>query len=1039
MCRQCECGAFCFKDESKGFCCSNGLISLDAFPPPPPFLDQLLDGTDNASMNFKKNIRYYNNAFQMTSFGYHEAAVPGWNPTIRVQGQVYHLIGTLLPHNINTPSFLQVYFIDSREEEVAIRQNKKLHRGILRQLTEIMHANNSYVQNLKSAKDELLAEKNMKVIIREDKRPQGEHSRRFNKQQSSEIAILMDNEPTATRDIVLRLKDGGLKRISELHRSYDPLQYPLIFMYGTDGYNIYMTNASGKKITQQQYYSYHLQVRQENDVHKYCRLFQQLIVDWYCKTETERLMFIRREQKTLRADSYQSLHDTLCENDGDPNNIGQRIVLPSTFVGGPRYMHEKQNDAMAYIRKFGCADLFITMTCNPKWTDITENLLPGQAANDRPDIVSRVFKLKLRKLMDMIKKGIFGTPRAWLYSIEFQKRGLPHAHILVWLLPSEKIRPNDINLAVCAEIPDPEENPDLHKLVMSHMIHGPCGAINQKNCCMDQTTKKCTKKCPKAFHATTDQGEDSYPKYRRRSEEDGGHVGKLKNSVIITNQWVVPYNPYLLHQFNCHINVEICRSIKSIKYVLKYVHKGTDQAVFQLQKAGTAQQEDHQQNNMDEISMFQNARYIGSIEAGWRLLGNDIHERFPMVQRLSVHLENGQRVYFRQDNAMDRAHGPPPATTLTAFFQLCNEDPSAIKLKYPEVPEQYTWQLTRKQWQKRKRGKAIGRMYTISPRQGECYFLRLLLNVVKGPKSYDHLKTVNGEVCATFREARQKQGLLEDDQHLQLAMEEACATQSPKLLRDLLAIILVSCNPSQPGHLWVNFRDHLAEDFLISFRREVGDEAAQYTDTIYNQAVCAIEDQLLALAVNMFNKLLMSEFPGDATAFTSIDTATSDEEAVLYPQELLNSIEMSGLPPHELILKVGAPIILLRALQPPKINNGTRCVVKRLQSNMIEATIACGPFQGEAVLLPRIPLEPTDSPLPFTFRRLQFPIKPAFALTINKSQGQTFSVLGADLREPCFSHGMFYVAVSRTGSCQTLTLLAPKQETRSVVYPEALN
>ncbi|KAL8616708.1 hypothetical protein ACOMHN_031690 [Nucella lapillus] len=215
-----------------------------------------------------------------------------------------------------------------------------------------MHANNSYVQNLKSAKDELLAEKNMKVIIREDKRPQGEHSRRFNKQQSSEIAILMDNEPTATRDIVLRLKDG----------------------------------------------------------------------------ETERLMFIRREQKTLQADSYQSLHDTLCENDGDPNIIGQRIVLPSTFVGGPRYMHEKQNNVMAYIRKFGCADLFITMTCNPKWTDITENLLPGQAANDRPDITSRVFKLKLRKLMDMIKKGIFGTPRAWLYSIEFKKEDC-HMHI----------------------------------------------------------------------------------------------------------------------------------------------------------------------------------------------------------------------------------------------------------------------------------------------------------------------------------------------------------------------------------------------------------------------------------------------------------------------------------------------------------------------------------------------------------------------------------------------------------------------------------
>ncbi|KAL8573082.1 hypothetical protein ACOMHN_010511 [Nucella lapillus] len=92
-------------------------------------------------------------------------------------------------------------------------------------------------------------------------------------------------------------------------------------------------------------------------------------------------------------------------------------------------------------------------------------------------------------------------------------------------------------------------------------------------------------------------------------------------------------------------------------------------------------------------------------------------------------------------------------------------------------------------------------MYTISLRLGECYFLLLLLNVVKSPKSYDDLKTVNGEVCATFSEACQKQGLLEDDKHLQLVIEEACATQSPKLLRDLLAIILVSCNPSQHGHL----------------------------------------------------------------------------------------------------------------------------------------------------------------------------------------------------------------------------------------------
>ena len=115
-----------------------------------------------------------------------------------------------------------------------------------------------------------------------------------------------------------------------------------------------------------------------------------------------------------------------------------------------------------------------------------------------------------------------------------------------------------------------------------------------------------------------------------------------------------------------------------------------------------------------------------------------------------------------------------------------------------------------------------------------------------------------------------------------------------------------------------------------------------------------------------------------------------------------------------------------------------RRVVTRLHRNVIEAKISCGPYKGDTVLIPRIPLEPTDTLLPFQFRRLQFPLKPAFAMTINKSQGQTFSSLGADLTVPCFTHGMLYVAVSRSGRAETMTILAPNNETRNVVYPEAL-
>lgn len=190
--------------------------------------------------------------------------------------------------------------------------------------------------------------------------------------------------------------------------------------------------------------------------------------------------------------------------------------------------------------------------------------------------------------------------------------------------------------------------------------------------------------------------------------------------------------------------------------------------------------------------------------------------------------------------------------------------------------------------------------------------------------------------------------------------------------------------------------------------------------------------------VNRLNNKLTEEFPGDARLYRSVDTAMTDGEAVQYPVELLNSLELSGMPPHRLTLKIGVPIMILRSLEPPKTTNGTRCIVTRLHENVIEAKISCGPYKSDTVLLPRIPLIPSDSDLPFTFRRLQFPVKPCFAMTINKSQGQTFKAMGVDLSTPPFTHGMMYVAASRAGTPRNLTILAPNQQTRNVVYREAL-
>ncbi|CAF4836778.1 unnamed protein product [Pieris macdunnoughi] len=572
----------------------------------------------------------------------------------------------------------------------------------------------------------------------------------------------------------------------------------------------------------------------------------------YVKVETERLIFIRLNQAKLRPEEYIHLRDAI-NADGNAQNVGRKTILPATYVGSPRHMHEYAQDAMSYVRHYGTPDLFITFTCNPKWTEIQKELFNSQSPIDRHDITARVFKMKLKSLMDFIvKHRVFGETRCWMYSVEWQKRGLPHAHILIWLV--ERIRPNEIDNVISAEIPDNNEDPLLHEVITKNMIHGPCGILNPISPCMVEG--KCSKRYPRQLVAETITGNDGYPLYRRRSIEDNGKSTIVKvnrQDIEIDNCWVVPFSPLLCKAYKAHINVEFCHSVKSIKYICKYVNKGSDMAVF-----GVAAE-----NSNDEVTQYQMGRYVSSNEGMWRIFSFPIHERHPTVVHLAVHLENGQRVYFTDANVLQRVDRPP-STTLTSFFEMCQNDDFARTLLYSEMPRYYTWNQSSKQFQRRKRGQpvpgyprvfstdALGRLYAVHPSQDECFYLRLLLVNVRGPTSFKHLRTINGVLCGTYREACQHLGLLENDTHWDHTLEDAVISSNAKQIRTLFSIILSTCFPSTPTDLWHKYKDHMAEDILHQMRLRTSNADLQMNEEIHNEALILIEDMCLMLT----NKLL---------------------------------------------------------------------------------------------------------------------------------------------------------------------------------------
>ncbi|XP_031127618.1 uncharacterized protein LOC116029715 [Ipomoea triloba] len=615
-------------------------------------------------------------------------------------------------------------------------------------------------------------------------------ARTYNLPTVSEVATLIvgDLDPTmGQRDILVETNTGGLKRINELNSAYLPLQYPILFPYGEDGYrediqfNTSQNQQSGGRVrvSQREFFAYRIHDRfNEVSTMLYARrLFQQFLIDAYTMVKSSKLLYIRNNQKALRCEAYKGLLDALTRGEVDTS--------------------------------------------------------------------------KQAETMDKIS----------------------------------------------TEIPDKEVDIDYYKAVEEFMIHGPCGIERPKSPCM--VNKRCSKHFPKKFLYVSTWDDDGYPIYQRR---DNGRTVE-KNGVQLDKRYIVPHNRYLLLKYKAHINVEWCNQSRSIKYFFKYVNKGNDRVTTEFYNSTT---DDWSNDVVDEISMYYDCRYVSACKAAWQLLSFDVQFRHPPVERLSFHLLDCQSVVFEDDDRIENVLNRPTVnlSMFTVWFDANKKYDLAKELPYIDMPTKFVWKKDIREWHPRQMGLAIGRIFYVPPRSGEIYYLRCLLNVLRGPTNFEDIKSYKGVIYPTFRDACYARGLLDDDKEYIDAINEASHWSTTRSLRKLFVILLTSNLVNCLKNVWNEVWHHLSDDVQFNKRKVLQEKDLCLSDDEKKNLSLIEIERLLQLynknlkdypqmpipnyddAMRCDNRMLLDELAYGRDALLeqseSMEMQMTDEQSVVY-------------------------------------------------------------------------------------------------------------------------------------------------------------
>jgi len=811
---------------------------MELMRPVPEPLNALMSGGDTQARTFREGLRRWNSIFAFTSIKFNMdnrmSEIGGIFQLFQIHGALYHRQGPLVPAvGMGDALYSQVYLYDPADAARArAARPPELDANLIRSLTLMLQESNPLIQMYLTAQERFAGiravEDNCRMILNPQLHlvvERGADLRRENLSTADEVSMILPEEygSGGFRDIVLARRVNGEDLVRDLtlinpnHALYLPLHDVLLFPYGEHGWHWGRTlqDPQNKKLAQRAFYRFRLHTRVDEPTTLFHaqKLFQQFVVDAWAVCNQNKLNWVRTHQANIRAELYNSLADVLAAGDIDAEQIGKRGVLPSSYVGGDRFMQKLYQDSIAIVRHFGKPSQGITFTANPKWDEIVRELLPYQTAAHRPDLVAGVFNLKVRDLLDQIRhKEVFRPWLGWVWTIEYQKRGLPHLHLLVFVKTNQQfLTAANIDRLISAEIPTEQDaiGQELRGIIQSTMGHSHCAGGNGDTLWMQGlnplTAQACRKGYPRKFQQETVITADGYPLYRRRDtglsftvpvRTSGGNV-----TTVIDNQRVVHYSSYFSLRYKAHINVEVCGSAQAVKYIHKYIYKGGDRATTILDS-------DH-----DEIRRHVQGCYIGPTEAVWRLFEFSTHDELPDVTTLTLHLPGQQAVYFPdQESASDLQERLDRSTsTLLAFFKYNSDNVDGRHYLYHEFLEHFVY-MPKVGWKWRKQRFAICRLWSASPLMGERYYLRLLLTVVRRAKSFQDLRTVDGIQYETFKGPCIAFSLLEDDGEWIAMFRDAQEFMTARAFRHLFALALQHTTITNPLAIWEQFRESFCDD-----------------------------------------------------------------------------------------------------------------------------------------------------------------------------------------------------------------------------------